>query len=216
MIHQLSHSNSIFHQYMTELRDAEIQKDSMRFRRNLQRISEIFAYEISKTLEYQTGQTTTPLGVAETRQLKDQPVVACILRAGLPMHTGMLNVFDKAENAFVSAHRRHHKNSTFDIAIESVSSADLNNKTLILCDPMLASGASIVNVYKALLAKGQPRHTHLVHIIGSQEGLEHVKAHMPSNNYTIWIGAVDEELTAHSYIVPGLGDAGDLAFGIKL
>jgi uracil phosphoribosyltransferase len=216
MIHQLSSTNSIVQQYMSELRDAEIQKDSWRFRKNLERIAGIIGYEISKTLHYDSKITTTPLGEAETKQLKEQPVIASILRAGLPMHEGMLGIFDKAENAFISAHRKHHKNGSFDIAIESVSSADLNDKTLILCDPMLASGASIVNVYKALMAKGQPKHTHLVHIIGSMEGLQHVKAHMPTSNYTLWIGAVDEELTAHFYIVPGLGDAGDLAFGIKL
>lgn len=201
---------------MTELRDAEIQKDSWRFRKNLERMGEIFAYEISKTLDYKTGQTTTPLGVAETKQLSEQPVVATILRAGLPLHAGVLNFFDKAENAFISAHRKNHKNNSFEIALESISSPDLNNKTLIICDPMLASGASIVTVYKALLTKGTPKHTHLVHAIGSEEGVNYVKAHMPNSNFTIWIGAIDEELTAHSYIVPGLGDAGDLAFGVKL
>ncbi len=216
MVHLLSAQNSIFHQYMTELRDAEIQKDSMRFRKNLERIGEIFAYEISKTMEYVDTKTTTPLGIADTKQLKEQPVVASILRAAIPMHQGMLNIFDKAENAFISAHRQHHKNNSFDILVEAVSSADLNDKILILCDPMLASGGSVVSVYKQLLAKGQPKHVHLVHVLASAEGLNYVKAHFPSTNYTLWVGAVDEELTAHSYIVPGLGDAGDLAFGIKL
>jgi len=216
MVHLLSTQNSIFHQFMSELRDVEIQKDGMRFRRNLERIGELFAFEISKTMEYVATQTTTPLGVAKTKQLKEQPVLACILRAAIPMHQGMLNVFDKAENAFISAHRKHHKNNSFDIAVESVSSADLNDKTLIICDPMLASGSSVVSVYKELLAKGQPKHVHLVHILASNEGVNYVKAHFPSTNYTLWIGAIDEELTAHAYIVPGLGDAGDLAFGNKL
>lgn len=216
MVHLLSTQQSIFHQYLAELRDVEVQKDSLRFRKNLERIGALFAYEISKTLEYEILQTTTPLGIAETRQLKEQPVVATILRAGIPMHHGMLSIFDKAENAFVSAHRRQHKNGSFDIAVEAVSSADLNDKVLILCDPMLASGSSIVRVYQEMLSKGQPRHVHLVHIIASTEGLNYVRAHFPTTNYTLWIGAVDEELTAHSYIVPGLGDAGDLAFGTKL
>lgn len=216
MVHLLSAHPSIFHQFMSELRDAEIQKDSMRFRKNLERIAELFAFEISKQLAYSPGQTTTPLGVAETKQLKEQPVVASILRAGIPMHQGMLNVFDKAENAFISAHRKHHKNNSIEIVIEAVASPDLNDKTLILCDPMLASGGSVVGVYKQLLAKGQPKHVHLVHILASSEGVNYVKAHFPSNNYTLWIGSIDEELTAHSYIVPGLGDAGDLAFGNKL
>jgi uracil phosphoribosyltransferase len=216
MVHVLSAQNSIFHQFMSELRDAEIQKDSMRFRKNLERISELFAFEISKQLEYTTAQTTTPLGVADTKKLKDQPVVASILRAGIPMHQGMLNVFDKAENAFVSAHRKHHKNNSFEIVVESVAAPDLNGKTLLLCDPMLASGGSVVSVYKHLLAKGQPKHIHLVHILASTEGVNYVKAHFPSTNYTLWIGAIDEELTAQAYIVPGLGDAGDLAFGNKL
>ena len=216
MIQNLSLQNSIFQQFLSELRDAEIQKDSWRFRKNLERMGEIFAYEISKTLDYTDTQTTTPLGLANSKLLKEQPVIATILRAGLPMHTGILNFFDKAENAFISAHRHHHKNNTFEIVLESISSADLNDKTLIICDPMLASGSSIVKVCSALQSKGTPKHTHLVHAIGSEEGVTYVKAHMPHNNYTLWIGAIDEELTAHSYIVPGLGDAGDLAFGNKL
>lgn len=216
MVHLLSTQASIFNQYLAELRDVEVQKDSMRFRKNLERLGAIFAYEISKQLEYETLQTTTPLGIAETRQLKQQPVLATILRAGIPMHQGMLSIFDQAEHAFISAHRKQHKNGSFDIVVEAVSSADLNDKVLIICDPMLASGSSVVKVYQEMLAKGQPRHVHLVHIIASSEGLNYVRAHFPTTNYTLWIGAVDEELTAHSYIVPGLGDAGDLAFGTKL
>jgi len=215
MIHNLANQNSIFNQYILELRDIEIQKDSMRFRRNLERMGEIFAYEISKTLNYEATQTTTPLGVAETKQLVEQPVIGTILRAGLPLHLGILNYFDKAENAFISAYRRHHKNNTFEIVVEYVACPDLTDKVLILCDPMLATGGSMVLTYKALLAKGTPKHTHIVSAVASQQGINHLKAHMPNANYTLWCGVVDEELTAQSYIVPGLGDAGDLAFGTK-
>jgi len=216
MIHNLSQQNSVFNLFLTEIRDIEIQKDSMRFRRNLERMGEVFAYEISKTLSYKPAKTTTPLGEAESNVLAAQPVIATILRAGLPLHLGLLNYFDRAQNAFVSAYRRHHKDNTFEIALEYVACPDLTGKTLILCDPMLATGSSMVLTYKALLAKGIPAHTHIVTTIASKQGLTHVKAHMPNPNYTIWCGAIDEELTAHAYIVPGLGDAGDLAFGSKL
>ncbi|MCC6181444.1 MAG: uracil phosphoribosyltransferase [Bacteroidia bacterium] len=216
MIHILSEKNSIFNQYIAELRDTEIQKDSMRFRRNLERMGEIMAYELSKTLEYTSKQTNTPLGIAETKHLKTEPVIATILRAGLPMHIGVLNYFDKAQNAFISAYRRYHKDNSFDIHVEYVSSPNLDDKILILCDPMIATGNSIVLSYKAILSKGTPKHVHIISAIGSKEGIDFVKQHMPTQNYTIWCGAVDEELTAHSYIVPGLGDAGDLAFGEKI
>jgi uracil phosphoribosyltransferase len=215
MIHNLANQNSIFNQYILELRDIEIQKDSMRFRRNLERMGEIFAYEISKTLSFEATQTTTSLGVAETKRLAEQPVIGTILRAGLPLHLGILNYFDNAQNAFISAYRRHHKNNTFEIVVEYVACPDLTDKVLILCDPMLATGGSMVLTYKALLAKGMPKHTHIVSAVASQQGIDHLKANMPNNNYTLWCGVVDEELTAHSYIVPGLGDAGDLAFGTK-
>lgn len=215
MIHNLANQNSIFNQYILELRDIEIQKDSMRFRRNLERMGEIFAYEISKTLSFEATQTTTLLGVAETKRLAEQPVIGTILRAGLPLHLGILNYFDNAQNAFISAYRRHHKNNTFEIVVEYVACPDLTDKVLILCDPMLATGGSMVLTYKALLAKGMPKHTHIVSAVASQQGIDHLKANMPNNNYTLWCGVVDEELTAHSYIVPGLGDAGDLAFGTK-
>ena len=216
MVHILSEQNSIFNQFVAELRDISIQKDSMRFRRNLERMGEIMSYEISKTLEYKTKETTTPLGIAETNHLLSQPVIATILRAGLPMHLGVLNYFDRAENAFISAYRRHHKDNTFDIHVEYVSSPSIENKVLILCDPMIATGGSIVLAYKAILAKGTPKHVHIISAISSKEGVDFVKANIPTKNYTIWCGAVDEELTAHSYIVPGLGDAGDLAFGEKI
>jgi uracil phosphoribosyltransferase len=215
MIHNLANQNSIFNQYILELRDIEIQKDSMRFRRNLERMGEIFAYEISKTLSFEATQTTTLLGVAETKKLAEQPVIGTILRAGLPLHLGILNYFDNAQNAFISAYRRHHKNNTFEIVVEYVACPDLTDKVLILCDPMLATGGSMVLTYKALLAKGTPKHTHIVSAVASQQGIDHLKANMPNNNYTLWCGVVDEELTAQSYIVPGLGDAGDLAFGTK-
>ncbi len=216
MIHILSEQNSIFNQYVAELRDVTIQKDSMRFRRNLERMGEIMSYEISKTLEYHTQETTTPLGIAETSHLTAQPVIATILRAGLPMHIGVLNYFDKAQNAFISAYRRHHKDNTFDIHVEYVSSPSLDGKVLILCDPMIATGGSIVLAYKAILAKGTPKHVHIISAISSREGVDFVKANLATKNITIWCGAIDEELTAHSYIVPGLGDAGDLAFGEKI
>lgn len=216
MIHNLSQNNSLLSQFMSELRDVEIQKDSMRFRRNLERIGEIFAYEISKTLAYDATETTTPLGIAETRTLSEHPVIVTILRAGLPLHSGLLNFFDRSQNGFISAFRRHHKNNTFDISLEYIATPDLNQKTVILCDPMLASGSSIVLAYKSMLSKGAPRHTHLVTAIASKQGLDHVRSNIPSPNITIWCGAVDEELTSQAYIVPGLGDAGDLAFGDKL
>lgn len=216
MVHILSDQNSIFNQFVAELRDVTIQKDSMRFRRNLERMGEIMGYEISKTLAYQTKETTTPLGIAETSHLTEQPVIATILRAGLPMHLGVLNYFDRAENAFISAYRRHHKDNTFDIHVEYVSSPNINDKVVILCDPMIATGGSIVLAFKALLAKGTPKHTHIISAISSRQGIDYVRANMPTKDFTIWCGAVDEELTAHSYIVPGLGDAGDLAFGTKI
>jgi uracil phosphoribosyltransferase len=216
MIHILNSSSSIFSHYIAEIRDSTIQADPLRFRKNLERIGEIFAYEISKTLEFEKIITTTPLGEAESQVIRHQPVIATILRAGLPLHTGMLNMLDRAQNAFVSAYRRHHKDNTFDIHIEYLSSPSLTDKTLIVTDPMLATGASMVLAYKALLSKGKPAHTHIVAAIASKQGVEYLKAHMPDQNYTLWLGAVDEELTAQSYIVPGLGDAGDLAFGEKL
>ena len=216
MIHNLSQQNSIFNQFLSEIRDIHIQKDSLRFRRNLERMGEIFAYEVSKTINFESVKTTTPLGEADSKVLGSQPVIATILRAGLPLHLGILNYFDGAQNAFVSAYRHHKKDNSFEIALEYVACPDLNGKTLILCDPMLATGSSMLLTYKALLAKGIPTHTHIVTAIASQQGLDHLKANMSNLNYTIWCGAIDEELTAHAYIVPGLGDAGDLAFGNKL
>jgi uracil phosphoribosyltransferase len=216
MIHTLSNTSSVFSEFLREIRDVKTQKDSMRFRRNLERMGEIFAYELSKTMEYVDCETETPLGVAHSRQLKEQPVIATILRAGLPLHIGILNYFDKAENAFIGAYRRHHKDNSFDIALEYLASPDLSGKTLILCDPMLASGSSLLLTYQSLIARSKPKHTHIVSAVASKIGVNHLKANLSPAEVTIWCGAVDEELTAHSYIVPGLGDAGDLAFGVKM
>lgn len=215
MVHILGADNSIFNQFIAEIRDVKIQNDSMRFRRNMERMGEIIAYEISKTLNYQQQEITTPLGVTNVSVPAEQPVIATILRAGLPVHQGLLNYFDKGQNAFISAYRRHHKDGSFDIHVEYLSAPVINDKTLILCDPMLATGASMVLAYQAMLKRGRPRHTHIVSIIASSEGLDYAKKHLPEN-VTFWCGAVDEELTAQSYIVPGLGDAGDLAYGHKV
>ncbi len=214
MIHNLSQTTSIFGTFLAELRDFEIQKDPIRFRRNLERIAEVAAYEISKSLTYESKAITTPLGEAECFLLKQQPVLATILRAGLPMHQGLLNYFDRAESAFISAYRRHTTAEDFDIHVEYLAAPDINGKTLIISDPMLATGSSMVMVYKALLQHGKPAKVHIVSAIAAPEALEFIKAHLPET-VTIWVGAIDRELTAQAYIVPGLGDAGDLAFGPK-
>jgi uracil phosphoribosyltransferase len=214
MVHILNEKNSIINQFLSEIRDVEVQKDRMRFRRNMERIGEMAAIEISKTFPYVAKEVTTPLGIAQINVLEEQPVVGTILRAGLPLHQGILNYFDHADNAFVSAYRKHHKDGSFDIRLDYVSAPSLNNRILILVDPMLATGSSMVVTFKALLQHGKPKHTHIVAALASAEGLEYVKSHLPSD-VSIWIGAVDEELTAQSYIVPGLGDAGDLAYGTK-
>lgn len=215
MIHELGKENSLLSQFIAEMRDEEVQKDSMRFRRNLERAGEICAYEISKKLEWVKREVTTPLGIATAAVLKNQPVIATILRAGLPFHQGMLNYFDKAENAFISAYRKHHADGSFEVQVEYMACPDLNGKTLILCDPMLASGQSIELVFKALKRNGVPKNIHIASVLASADGVDYVKKHLPSN-VTMWTCAIDEELTAQSYIVPGLGDAGDLAFGLKL
>lgn len=214
MINILNKKNSLVNKFIAELRDSAIQKDRMRFRRNLERIGEIFAYEISKTLDYIPKETVTPLGISNDMVPATQPVLATILRAGLPLHQGLLNYFDDADNAFISAYRKHHKDGSFNISLEYVSSPSLDNRLVILSDPMLATGQSMVMTYKAILERGVPSHTHIVAVLASNEGLEYVKKHLPLG-ISLWVGAVDEELTAQSYIVPGLGDAGDLAFGIK-
>jgi uracil phosphoribosyltransferase len=214
-VHILNKGRSIFNQYIAELRDVEIQKDSLRFRRNLERIGEILGYEISKTLNYTQKCVVTPLGTAEELLLADDIVLGTILRAGLPMHNGLLSYFDKAENAFISAYRKHEDDGSFQIRVEYFASPSLQDKVLILSDPMLASGMSMVLSYEAMLKNGTPKHTYIAAAIASKEGVEYAKAHLPENT-TLWIGAVDDELSAKSYIIPGLGDAGDLAFGGKL
>jgi len=216
MLNILAKNNSLINLFISELRDKEIQSDSMRFRRNMERIGEIFAYEISKHLEYKQKDITTPLGVSEMNLPVSEVVIATILRAGLPFHNGLLNYFDSAENAFISAHRKYHKDGTFSIQLEHLSSPSIENKILILSDPMLASGASMDIAYKALIERGKPKHTHIATIIASNQGINYVKKHINMKNVTIWAGDVDDELTSKSYIVPGIGDAGDLAFGSKM
>jgi uracil phosphoribosyltransferase len=215
MVHDFSQKNSIFGTFLAELRDINIQKDPMRFRRNLERVSEILAYELSKTLEYKDVFVTTPLGEAKTHQLVDQPVLATILRAGLGMHLGLLNYFDRAESAFVSAYRKHSTAEDFEIYVEYMAAPSLDGKVVIISDPMLATGSSMAMVYKALLRQGKPSKIHIVSAIAAPEALIYLKDHLP-DTAEIWVGAIDEELTAQSYIVPGLGDAGDLAYGVKI
>lgn len=214
MVHDFSDKNSILQRFIGELRDVDIQKDPLRFRENLKRIGEIFAYEVSQTLGYEKQEVETPLGIANVNYPKDRVVLATILRAGLPMHQGMLNFFDSAENAFVSAYRMHHKDGTFEIKVEYISCPNLENSVLIMVDPMLATGASMEISINALKKFGKPKRIHIVAAIASVEGLNNVKRRFPDAD--IWIGAVDEELTARSYIVPGLGDAGDLSYGKKI
>lgn len=216
MVRNLGAQSSIFNQFIAEIRDAVIQQDSLRFRYNMERMGAVYAYEISKQLEFEAREVVTPLGVAEVPVLKHYPVLATILRAGLSLHRGMLSVFDKSENAFVSAYRKHSKDGRFDIQIEYVSCPELTDRILILSDPMLATGASLLLSYKALLAKGKPRHTHIVTLIASTQGVEYLKRNLSIDDVTLWVGAIDDELTAQAYIVPGLGDAGDLAFGNKI
>ena len=207
--------NSLISQYMTELRDVNIQKDMLRFRRNLERIGEIMAYEISKTLDYDTVDTLTPLAMAKCEVIATQVVLATIFRAGVPFHQGFLNYLDHAENAFVSAYRKYKEKENFDVCIEYLASPRIDGKTLILADPMLATGASMELSYRALLTKGTPAQIHVASVIASQQAVDYVAEHFPSDRTTIWIGAIDKEINSHSYIVPGLGDAGDLAYGTK-
>lgn len=214
LIKILGNQNTIIDQYIAELRDANIQQDSMRFRHNLKRIGELFAYEISKELVYETRQVLTSLGVADVPMLKNYPVLATILRAGLPLHQGLLNIFDKSSNAFVSPYRRYHKDGNFNIKVEYSSCPVIEDKVLILSDAMLATGLSMHLCYKELISNGTPSHTHLVTVLASAEGIEYLKRKF-KNSATLWVGAIDSDLTAQAYIVPGLGDAGDLAFGAK-
>jgi uracil phosphoribosyltransferase len=209
----LSQQHSLISNWVSELRDITVQQDRLRFRINLERIAEAIAYEISKVLPFKEVETETPLGTATSKVLKEQPVLATILRAGLPMHNGLLNYFDKADNAFIAAYRKHEKDGTFEISLEYMSCPDLEDRILIISDPMLATGASLVKTIHFLKEEGRPKEIHIVAAIACTIGIEYVKREEPS--VTIWCGDIDDELTAKSYIVPGLGDAGDLAFGVK-
>ena len=216
IIHHLEKKHSILNKFIAEIRDVSIQKDAMRFRRNIERIGEILGYELSKKLHYSAENVTTPLGTKESFLPVKNIVLGSILRAGLPLHQGLLNYFDDAENAFISAYRNHPNNDLeFDIVVEYFAAPSINDKILILADPMLASGQSLVSVYDAIQKYGNPKELHLVCVIGATEGIEFIKKHFPENTH-LWIAAIDNELNDKGYIVPGLGDAGDLAFGTKL
>jgi len=214
-IHVLDHKNSILNSFISELRDEQIQKDRMRFRRNIERIGEILSYEMSRKLAYEPQHVTTSLGTKQVNSISNSIVVCSILRAGLPLHQGILNYFDKAENAFISAYRKYKNTHEFEILVEYLASPDLNDSTLILADPMLATGRSMVTVYEGLKKLGTPKDIHILCVIGSKEGLSYIENKFPPNTH-LWIATVDETLDDHNYIVPGLGDAGDLAFGQKL
>lgn len=212
----LGGKGSLLDQYISEIRDKNIQTDKMRFRNNLKRIGEIFSYEISKTLNYLDKDVSTPLGIANVPVINDRVVIATILRAGLAMHDGFLHFFDNADNAFIAGYRKYDKDNSFEIKIDYVSSPVLDNKILIINDAMLASGASFELSYKELVKNyGTPKHVHLVAAIASKEGIEHLESKIMQTNISLWTGAIDDELTVSSYIVPGLGDAGDLAYGNK-
>lgn len=206
---------SLVSQYMSELRDINVQKDMLRFRRNLERIGEIMAYEMSKRMKYRVEDIVTPLDTANCHVLDEQVVLATIFRAGIPFHKGFLDYFDRAENAFVSAYRKYKEKENFDVFIEYIASPRLDGKTLIIADPMLATGASMELSYRALLTKGEPAHIHVASVIASQVAIDYIKSTFPEEKTTVWVGAIDNEINTHSYIVPGLGDAGDLAYGIK-
>lgn len=215
-IYNFADHKSLVNQYMSELRDVNVQHDMLRFRRNLERIGEIMAYEISKQLDYRKADITTPLDVAHCDVLDTEVVLGTIFRAGVPFHQGFLNYFDKAQNAFVSAYRKYRDSSEhFDVFIEYLASPRLDGKTLILVDPMLATGASMELSYRALLTKGVPAHIYVCSVIASQQAVDYVKEHFPADRTSLWLGAIDPCLNDHSYIVPGLGDAGDLAYGEK-
>ena len=217
MVKVLNKENTILNKFIAEMRDKSIQKDSMRFRRNMERVGEIMAYEISKKIHYKTQMVETPLGIAAVESINDKIVIATILRAGLPFHQGFLNYFDDAENGFVSAYRKSRPDGSFIVEVEYVSTSSLAGKTLILVDPMLTTGTSLMMVYDALIRRaGEPEHTHFAAVFASEEGVDYVKKHTNPAKCTLWCAAVDEELTAKSYIVPGIGDAGDLAYGVKL
>ncbi len=206
---------SVISQYMMELRNVDIQNDMLRFRRNLERIGELMAYEISRTLDYKKMEITTPLAKAECDVIADNVVLATIFRAGVPFHAGFLNILDQAQNAFVSAYRKYREKENFDVFIEYIASPRLDGKTLVIVDPMLATGTSMELCYKALLTKGTPDKIHIASVIASKQAIDYVKKAFPADKTTVWVGAIDPVINGHSYIVPGLGDAGDLAYGIK-
>ena len=215
MIVNLSEQHSLVSNWVSELRDVNIQGDRMRFRRNLERIGEIAAYEISKELAWKIVETPTPLGIHESKVLEEQPVLATILRAGVPLHHGMMNYFDKADNAFISAYRKHHRDGSFEINLQYMSSPSLEDRVVIISDPMLATGASLVKTIQYIKAEGNPKQIYIVAAIACTVGIEFVHREAGAN-IKIWCGDIDDELTAKGYIVPGLGDAGDLAFGVKV
>ncbi len=216
MIREIGSKSSLFNTFLAELRDKDVQRDSSKFRRNMEMIGEIFAYEISKEMHFETKDIVTPLGIAAMKIVTDKPVLATILRAGLPMHNGMLNYFNTADCAFVSAYRKYKKNENFIIKMDYISSTSLDDRVLIISDPMLATGGSMIASIKALLERGKPKHIHVVCLLASEEGLAAIKRNFLLKDITIWVGAIDDELTVKAYIVPGLGDAGDLAYGTKL
>ena len=215
MVFDLSQGSSLINSYLAELRDKEIQKDRQKFRKNLERLGSIFAYEISKTLPFQIAKTNTPLGVANSHILTEQPVIATILRAGIPFYNGMLDFFDKADSAFISSHRVYSQDhSHFEIKLESLSCPSLKDRIFIVTDPMLATGSSLVNCLEEIYKIGKPKETYIASVIASQEGINCINKSFP--DIKIWVGAIDQELNKFSYIVPGIGDVGDLSFGEKL
>ena len=216
IIHNISSKNSVLNTFISEIRDVSIQKDSMRFRRNIERIGEILGYEMSKSFQYKSKTIQTPMAEASVDLFENDVVLCSILRAGVPIHNGLLNYFDKAENAFISAYRHHLSNpETFEIIVEYLACPSLEGKTLVLADPMVATGQSLLATFEALKPFGTPKEIHLVAVIGAQEGVDFVQDHFPENTH-LWIATIDETLNDKGYIVPGLGDAGDLAFGEKL
>lgn len=215
IVHNLDHSPSVLNHFISEIRDVDVQKDSMRFRRNLERIGEILSYELSKELNFSQNTITTPLGETNISLISDKLVLCSVLRAGIPLHQGILNYFDQIENAFISAYRHHTSPEEFDIKVEYLASPSLDEKILILADPMLATGSSLVAVYDTLKKLGHIEQVHIVSVVAAQEGIDFVSAHFPENCH-LWVATVDEKLNSRGYIVPGLGDAGDLSFGIKM
>lgn len=215
-IFHLLEQNTIANKFISQLRDVTIQKDSMRFRRNIERIGEILGYELSKTLAYQPAEVQSPLGIATINQPSDELVICSILRAGIPLHMGLLNYFDQAQNSFISAYRHHpNQDENFEIKVEYIASPNIDGKILVLADPMLATGQSFVNVYKAIMKVGTPKEIHIVSVIAAQEGIDYLATELPENT-KMWVGTIDPNLDKYGYIVPGLGDAGDLCFGEKM